>query len=109
MKKTVRSEALGRTVLVEASRKDSKEDRQKRGSWANCTRGSKSERQPRIQAEERLLGKLCSWKQVGKTEKKTVRREAHGRPVIVEASRKDINEDRKNISTGAHCNRRRKP
>ena len=57
VKKTVRIEALGRTVLVEASRKDSKKDSQKRGLWANCSTGSKSERQYKRQSEERLLGK----------------------------------------------------
>ena len=45
VKKTGRREALKAMEALEASRKDSKEDRQKRGSWANCRPGSKSERQ----------------------------------------------------------------
>jgi hypothetical protein len=131
VKKTVRREALGQTVLVFASREGSKEDSQKRGSWANCTRGSKSGRQERRQSEQRLLGKLYSCLQVGKAVKKTVRRwsfgqtvlveavestrakavkktvrtEALGQTVLEEASREDSKEDSQKMSFWANCTR----
>ena len=43
---------------LEASRKDSKEDRQKTSPEDHGSSGSKSERQYRRQAEERFLGEL---------------------------------------------------